>query len=122
MTQVDNRATLDCGKPPCPEHQGLCAYHGTERDRCPWCHSTWDRILATGEHSCERPAVWSNGKRADNATYVAERIARAVALRQRASERPQGPWQSGFCSHGYPDAPQAGESRAKAQNASGGAR
>jgi hypothetical protein len=98
-------SSLDCGKPPCTEHGTLCAYHGDEKDRCPWCHSTWGRILGSGSHSCESPAVWTNGKRPDNAQYVAERVFRAAVMRQKAAERPQGPWQSGHCSHGYSDIP-----------------
>jgi hypothetical protein len=28
----------------CARHKGLCAYTGTEPDRCPVCHSTWERL------------------------------------------------------------------------------
>jgi hypothetical protein len=31
-------------KSPCPHHHGLCAYTGTEPDRCPTCHMSWERI------------------------------------------------------------------------------
>jgi hypothetical protein len=33
-------------KSPCPHHRGLCAYSGTEPDRCPACHSAWSLIDA----------------------------------------------------------------------------
>jgi hypothetical protein len=109
---------LDCGKTPCPEHGQRCSFHGTEPDRCPWCHSTWGRILDTGHHSCEAAGVWRNGRQSDNADYVAERVAQAVALRQRAPERPHGPWQGGFCSHRYSDTPRPVGGCAAAQNSS----
>ena len=122
MTLIVNSpaGVLDCGKPPCPEHGRLCAYHGTEPDRCPWCHSTWGRILGSGSHSCESVAVWTNGKRSDNAEYVAGRIAQALAWRQRAAERPHGPWQSGHCSHEYTDTSETCAAFAKAQRAPAG--
>lgn len=112
---------LDCGKPPCVEHGGLCAFHGTEPDRCRWCHSTWAQILSTGYHSCESSSVWTNGKRPDNAEYVAGRIGQAAKMRRRAAEeaslRPFRGWQSGPCSHGGGSTPLDSEASAKAQNA-----
>jgi hypothetical protein len=34
---------------PCPWHQGQCAYTGSESDRCPLCHDTWEHIWALGD-------------------------------------------------------------------------
>jgi hypothetical protein len=50
---------LPCGLPPCPEHGGLCAFHGDEPDKCPTCHASWSVILdriatGKGQHSCEQ--------------------------------------------------------------------
>lgn len=37
----------------CPYHHQLCAYTGTEPDRCRGCHSRWETILAcTSPHAC----------------------------------------------------------------------
>ena len=91
MTLV-NSPDPDCGKPPCPEHGWLCAFHGTELGLCPWCHSPWARILATGRHSCEAAALWSG-------THRAWRVAEAARMRQKASQRPHAVDQGKFCSH-----------------------
>jgi hypothetical protein len=74
--------TQPCGLPPCPEHNGQCAYHGDEPDRCPWCHATWAHILGkiasgNGQHSCEMRRVWSFEQRT-------QRMAAALRMRQRA--------------------------------------
>lgn len=36
----------------CDRHSRLCAYTGTEPDRCPLCHSAWAVILACPCHGC----------------------------------------------------------------------
>jgi hypothetical protein len=86
-----------CGLPPCPEHHGLCAYHGDEPDRCPWCHADWTHIVGkvrsgTGRHSCERGRVWSK----DEAEW---RVATALKWREEAAAAPWGGDRSTHCPH-----------------------
>lgn len=75
-------ALLPCGLPPCPEH-ALCAFHGDEPDRCPWCHRSWAVIITTGWHSCER------NPRIPDPVERRERIAEARGMRRMAARRPQ---------------------------------
>lgn len=42
----------------CDQHRGLCAFTGTEPDRCPWCHARWPVIVDSGWHSCESMRAW----------------------------------------------------------------
>lgn len=74
--------TLDCGKPACPEHGTMCAFHGDEPGRCPWCHSSWVVIRRGGWHSCERSSTWGALERQD-------RLETARVWRQEASRTPQ---------------------------------
>jgi hypothetical protein len=94
---------LPCGKPACPVHGGLCAYHGTEDDRCPYCHGTWAALYAvhrggyidskgrrqpyewTEVHSCEQP----------RRRYAAE----ATRLRREAENGGFNARQGPFCAH-----------------------
>ena len=119
-----NSSVLGCGKPPCPEHGRLCAFHGDEPGHCPWCHCSWVVVFSRGFHSCETRAVWTNGKRPDNAEYVTGRIAEAAAMRKAAAEqiagRPLAGWQAGHCSHGSSGTPEPCEAPATAQNAAQG--
>lgn len=82
-----------CGRTPCGEHGTLCAYHGDEPDRCPWCHSLWSVIIARVArwaderlHSCERP-------------HIGRRIEQAKLLRLNASEKPYSGIRSTHCTH-----------------------
>lgn len=74
--------TLSCGKEKCPQHDH-CAYHGDEAGRCPWCHASWDTILDSGHHTCEKPKTWGSQERAqriEDAMYM-----RGSAAMDRAS-------------------------------------
>jgi hypothetical protein len=92
--------TLDCGLQPCPNHSGLCAYHGDEPDRCPFCHTSWSVILDRiardkGEHSCEKIR---NGR--------PESKTRSTVARQRrqdATGKPQEGDRSLHCPHRVSD-------------------
>lgn len=88
-----------CGLTPCPEHGTLCAYHGTEADRCQWCHSSWSVIVARGSHSCERMGSVSGSHRADRR----ERMARAAKAREHASSRLASLTRTRHCTHGRTD-------------------
>jgi hypothetical protein len=44
--------TRPAGNDPCARHRDLCAYDGTEPDRCGWCHSTWTAIDACDCRMC----------------------------------------------------------------------
>lgn len=87
-----------CGLPVCPEHHGLCAYHGDEPDRCPWCHATWASILRRidhgGRHSCEHTRSLHGRQRR-------QRIAEALQARLEAAGKPQDRICSTHCAHTY---------------------
>lgn len=92
-----SQALMACGKPPCVQHGDLCAYHGDEEDRCPWCHSTWSRIIATGWHSCQRRDTWTKAERE-------WRTKRAAQMREKAAQDASLPDRSVHCAHPGQDA------------------
>jgi predicted DsbA family dithiol-disulfide isomerase len=72
----------------CPEHGRLCAYGGDEPELCPWCHSTWARIVAAVArdpahgHSCEVFTMWHYEQDRPARLAEAVRMRREAALRQ----------------------------------------
>jgi hypothetical protein len=74
-------------KPDCPRHRQLCAYTGSEPDRCPVCHTTWARVESCGCKDCgrsrEHHLAVHEGKDAQRA--------RAADKAARLSDRPHDP-------------------------------
>ena len=84
-----------CGRAPCPEHGGLCAYHGVEPDRCPWCHSTWQVIISFDWHTCELSRSWRGLAPVERAARLEE----AEQLRLNAVETSYEVQESAHCAH-----------------------
>lgn len=82
---------LPCGKEACPEHGDLCAFHGDEDGLCPWCHCSWERIIDTDWHSCERVDVWPPGQRKTRPGIA--KVRRLAAARLSRADR------GVFCPH-----------------------
>ena len=82
----------------CPEHGSLCAYTGTEADRCPFCHALWPyiqlrvRLEGVQGHSCEVYYVWAKSKRGNVETARELRLSLDTpkSLLQVRQERPEG--------------------------------
>lgn len=84
---------MACGNPSCPLHGSLCAYHGNENGRCPWCHASWRAITSPGwKHGCESTKTWTPAERG-------WRVAKAKAMRHRAETTPQIGDTGTFCAH-----------------------
>lgn len=86
------RSRMACEDVPCSEHGILCAFHGNEPGRCPWCHSAWTVILRYGSHSCESARVWRGAE-------AKWRLAKARQMRQRAAEAAQEIDHGTHCTH-----------------------
>jgi len=70
------------GKSACGRHHGLCAYTGSEDDRCPWCHTTGEAVERCGAVCC-RGSVWHHVRVHERAD---ERAARNAVQRQAARQ------------------------------------
>lgn len=89
--EAEAQALLNCGRAPCPIHDRLCAFHGDESGRCPFCHAAWWSVLrAPNLHTCEKASGWAPPDRWR--TTGAERLRNAAENSPRADVAP-------FCSH-----------------------
>ncbi len=62
----------------CPRHGGHCAYSPDDPDRCPFCHSTWEKI-----ERCHCP---DDGSRESHLAVHARRDATLAKARAKKEE------------------------------------